>query len=452
MKKGWLVISLSAAMALSAAVASYAAGWRIEDGSWIYEETSGALAVNEWKKGADNLWRYLDSGGHMAVNSWVDDVYYVDENGIMVSNGWKQIDSGNYYYYSDYDGTRWYYFQENGKAVQDTWKKINNKWYHFDTNGAMETGWVDDNMYYCGDDGGAFIGWHLLYPPENEGDYKRDPFDENEGKYWYYFNSSGKKYVPNNGEEYGEKRIDGVYYCFNSYGAMQTGWVNVGSSSAGSESIGSYRFYNSSGKSLTGWYSAAPPDELAGQYENEVEWFYFSSTGTPKVGKEPGEASVSDFTTINGKTYLFNHLGNPVYGLHRVRISGDEYTTYFFDEVTRTPVKGRVDVEMADGTKATFHFADSGRGTTGVYGGNLYYMGLLQKAEDGNRYEPVTIPNHGTYLVNASGKVVKSTSGVRSADGTKYVTDNGGRLVKVNDENVSGGVWRAATEPIWKTR
>ena len=84
MKKGWLVISLSAAMALSAAVASYAAGWRIEDGSWIYEETSGALAVNEWKKGADNLWRYLDSGGHMAVNSWVDDVYYVDENGIMV--------------------------------------------------------------------------------------------------------------------------------------------------------------------------------------------------------------------------------------------------------------------------------------------------------------------------------------------------------------------------------
>ncbi len=448
MKKRWLVAALSVAMTLGVAATSYAAGWKMEDGSWIYESSSGAVVVNEWKRGADNLWRYLDSSGRMAVSSWVDDEYYVDENGIMVSGGWKQLETnGNYN--DEFGDTGWYYFLESGKVVRDTWKKIDNKWYHFDSNGTMETGWVDENMYYCDDDGSALIGWHMLYPPEGEDDYGSDPFDDNDGKHWYYFNSSGKKYVPADGDEYGEKRIDGAYYCFDSNGAMQTGWVNIGSESADTFSIKNYRFYGNDGKCVTGWYSANPPEELSNSYENEVDWFYFSTNGTPKSGPEPGEAGSGDFTRINGKTYLFNNLGNPVYGLQRVNIGNDEYTAYYFDETTRTAIKGRVEIEMADGTRATFHFADNGKGTSGVYGGSLYYMGLLQKAEDGSKYEPVTIPGHGTYLINTSGKVIKSTSGVKAADGTKYATDSSGRLTKVDGETVGDGTWRNATEPVW---
>lgn len=446
MKKRWLITALSAAMTLGFAMVSHAEGWRMQDGAWIYEEASGYLVVNEWKKGADNLWRYLDSSGRMAVNTWVDNEYYVDENGIMVSGGWRELESGNYY--DDDRDTSWYYFQDNGKIVRDTWKKINNKWYHFDSYGAMETGWVDDNMYYCTESGDAMIGWHMLYPPESDNYYNTDPFDENDGKKWYYFNSSGKKYVPTEGDEFGEKRIDGVYYCFDSYGAMQTGWVRVGNSS--SDSIKDYRFYGQDGKSVVGWYSTTPPDDLNGA-PDEVNWYYFSRSGEPKSGPAEGEAGLSDFTTINSKTYLFNNYGNPVYGLQRVKVGSDEYTTYYFDETSRTPLKGRVEIEQRDGTKAVFHFANSGRGTNGVYSGYLYYMGLLQKAEDGIRYQPITIPGQGTYLVNASGRVTKSTSGVKDVEGTKYATDNSGKLVKVNDQSVdSAGTWTSPIEPLWK--
>lgn len=447
MKRKWLVIAISAMMALGAAATSYAAGWKMEDGAWIYEDSSGAVVVNEWKRGADNLWRYLDGSGRMAVNSWVDGEYYVDENGIMVSNGWRQLEAESSYY-NDRDDLRWYYFLESGKVVKDTWKKINDKWYHFGSDGAMDTGWTDENMYYCGEDGSALIGWHMLYPPEDENFYTSDPFDENDGKRWYYFNSSGKKYTAPEGKDYGERRIDGVYYCFDAYGAMQTGWVNLGSS--GSSSIANYRYYTSSGKSVTGWYTALPPEEIAGSYVNEVEWFYFSSTGAPKVGPAEGEARLSDFTRINGKTYLFNDLGNPVFGLQKVDL-GSEETCYYFDEVSRNPVSGKVQVEQRDGTKSTFHFETSGKGTSGVSGGYLYYMGLLQQASDGNKYEPITIPHHGTYVVNSSGRIVKSSSGAKAADGTRYSTDSNGKLIKVNGEAVdSDGVWRTATEPAWK--
>lgn len=452
MKKSWLITMLSVVMSLGAAATSYASGWKMEDGSWIYESSSGALVVNEWRRGADNLWRYLDGSGRMAVNSWVDDEYYVDENGIMVDNGWRQLEARDNYN-DDFGGVRWYYFLDSGKVVKGTWKKINEKWYHFDEDGAMETGWVDDNMYYCNEDGSARIGWNLLYPPADEaGYYKGDPFDENDGKRWYYFNSSGKKYTAPEGEEYGERRIDGVYYCFDSYGAMQTGWVKMGDGSNPKAPIADYRYYASNGKSVTGWYSAYPPEELAGSYENEVEWFYFASNGAPKVGPVPGEASVSDFTRINNKTYLFNNLGNPVYGLQKVKISGSESTCYYFDEVYRTFAKGKMEIQQRDGTKGTFYFADSGRGFTGVHSGSLYYMGLLQQAQDGNKYEPVTIPGHGTYLINSSGKVVKSSSGVKAADGTKYTTDSSGKLTKVNDEAASEyiGSWREAEEPEWR--
>ena len=49
----------------------------------------------------------------------------------------------------------------------------------------METGWIEDNMYFAGDDGAALIGWHKLDPPDGQDD-DVDPFDELEGEKWYY--------------------------------------------------------------------------------------------------------------------------------------------------------------------------------------------------------------------------------------------------------------------------
>ena len=448
--KGLAILALSVALSAGCGIASMAAaGWATDNGKWVYYDSSGALVTNEWKKGADNQWRFLNEYGVMAVNSWVDEYYYVDGNGIMVSGKWLQLsESIN----GATDETCWYYFNDNGKAVMNAWKKINNKWYHFNDDGSMETGWIEDNMYYAGSDGAALIGWHKLYPPEDQ-EEESDPFDEDEGRKWYYFNSSGKKYVPtteaNNG--YGEKRIDGTYYCFNMNGAMQTGWVNLGSEDGTLDSIEGYRFYGKDGKAVTGWYSAEPPKELSG-YENDVEWFYFSKSGVPKAGPESGEATTSDFVRINNKTYLFNSLGNPVYGLQKVYTSRDkkEYTAYYFDETTRTVVKGKKNIEEDNGETVTYYFLESGKGYTGAKDGALYYMGKLQKAEEGTKYQPIHIPGGQTYLVNTSGRITKSTSGVKDADGIKYATNSQGVLQKVDGESVSGTEYgKDAIEPDW---
>ena len=83
--------------------------------------------------------------------------------------------------------------------------------------------------------------------------------------------------------------------------------------------------------------------------------------------------------------------------------------------------------------------------------GYLYYMGKQQRADVGTRYQAISIPGGQTYLVNTSGKVTKSTSGVKDTDGTKYTTNSQGVLVKVNDESVSGASYgKPAEEPVWR--
>ena len=115
-----------------------AEGWAQSGNTWSYYDSNGYKVTNVWKKGADNLWRYLNGNGEMAVNTWVDNTYYMDSNGILVTDKWMKFqESGS----SEY---KWYYFGSSGKAIMDNWSKINNKWYYFDSNGEMQTGWVLD--------------------------------------------------------------------------------------------------------------------------------------------------------------------------------------------------------------------------------------------------------------------------------------------------------------------
>ena len=224
---------------------------------------------------------------------------------------------------------------------------------------------------------------------------------------------------------------------------MQTGWVDLAGS--GRDDISGYRFYGKDGKAVTGWYSAEPPEGVSG-YENDVEWFYFGKNGVPKTGPQEGEATTSDFISMNNKKYLFNPLGVPVYGLQRVYTSRskNDYTAFYFDENSRTSQKGKMTIEEEDGTKSTFYFQDTGKGYTGVKDNSLYYMGKLQKADEGTKYEVIHILGGSSYVVNTSGKISKNSAGVKDADGTKYST-------KIDGVSVSGSDYgREANEPIWK--
>ncbi len=317
----------------------------------------------------------------------------------------------------------------------------------------METGWILDDMYYCDDSGVMVTGWKKLTPPEEyqDADTHTGPFETaSDGQYWYYFGTNGKKVVPNeNGTNVKQKKVNGTYYCLREDGALQTGWVCVTGDE--SDNIEDYRLVDTDGKVRTGWYSTEPPEYLQGHYDHDVEWFYFNSKGVPETGPAKGSAKTSDLKRINSNTYLFNEYGVPVYGIQKVYTSGGEYTAYYFGTYAQSSMlKGKYNITEG-GVSWPYYFNSTGRGYTGVYDNYLYYMGKLQKADSGSKYEVYSIPSGNSfknYVVNTSGKIAKNTT-VKDSNGTKYKTNSGGILVKEDDESVDGGSYRSPEEPDW---
>ena len=63
-----------------------------------------------------------------------------------------------------------------------------------------------------------------------------------------------------------------------------------------------------------------------------------------------------------------------------------------------------------------------------MYDNYLYYMGKLQKADSGSKYEVFSVPNgnsYKNYVVNTSGKIAKNTT-VKDSNGVKYKTTAAG--------------------------
>ena len=450
------VLTLTAMLSAGAAVSAWAAaGWVQNNGQWQYQDRDGYIVRNEWQKGADGKYRYLDSSGYIAVSTWIDDEYYVGSDGIMVTDSWLREDCS-----SETDsGIAWYYFDSRGQAVKEGWKKIDDVWYYFDDVGVMQTGWVDENQYYTNENGQMLTGWQLLDPPEDvsydeDDEEEYDPFTQadNDGKYWYYFKSNGRKVTPDedSGNEYGTVRIDGDYYCMNSDGAMQYGWKNV----EGGSSITSYKYFKSDGKMVTGWYSLAAPRGIDDS-SDEIHWYYFNSKGVPKAD-EDGIPTKDDLLTINGKTYLFNNVGNPVYGLRKVYLGESEdesnYTSYYFGEDDNDcwAHSGKIKVEEDSGEENTYYFTSAGRGFTGIKDNYLYYVGKLQVAQN-DKYELINVPGKDyAVMVNSSGKVMKSTT-VKNSDDIKYKTNSSGQVIEIDEEEVSGVTGIDPEEPNYVT-
>lgn len=456
-RHGFAVFALAAVMSLGTigVSAMAATGWAQEGNTWVYYNSSGGRVTNAWRQGADGYWRYLNSSGVMAVDTWVDnDDYYVDASGIMVSGKWLQVTNAN----SD-SGYDWYYFNQNGKNLKNKWEQIDNKYYHFGDTGAMETGWILDDMYYCEPNGVMVTGWKKLDPPDayadNDNNDNSGPFETaDDDQYWYYFGTTGKKVVPDedNNDNIKQKKINGVYYCLREDGAMQTGWVCV--TGDDSDTVEDYRYVDANGQVRVGWYSAEPPEDLQNNYDHDVEWFYFNNKGVPKVGPAKGSATTKDFERINGNTYLFDENGVPVYGLQKVYTDSDEseYTSYYFGTREQScMMKGKYNISES-GDTTQYYFSSTGRGYTGVYDNYLYYMGKLQKADSGSKYEVFTVYNGNgnpkNYVINTSGHIAKNTT-VKDRDGVKYKTNSGGVLLKEDDEDVDGGTYTSPEEPDW---
>ena len=432
--KGLLIFSLSTALVAAASFTSLAAsGWQQvnENGAvrYVYYNSYGDLERSAWVRGdSDNQWRWLNSDGYMAVNSLVDEGRYcVDENGRMVVNQWRQV---------NIDGElKWMYFSSTGKAVTDGWKQISGAYYFFDEDGIMQTGWVDEERYYCAENGVMKKGWQLLDPPDDYDEDDNGPqISSNEGKYWFYFQDSGKVVRAEGSDDYIEKKIGDSRYCFDDDGIMQTGWVKVEDRDpairgyrfcADSEDINGFKY----GEVLRStWWSAEAPDE-DGFDSADVNWYYLDRSGEPLAGEvtEDGngvELFTSGLEKVEGKTYLFNEVGNPVSGLRKVKTSSGNKSMYFGENEAEPAHEGTARIDDGVGNKETFEFNSSGYGYDGVHDGKLYYMGRLQRATDGSR--AFIRVNGETYLVNTSGSILKNKE-YKSDGEIEYKSDSSGR-------------------------
>ena len=102
--------------------------------------------TDNWIQNDDGTWNYLNDDGTKKVG-WVQSLssklwYYMNADGVMVSNCWIK------------DNDKWYHFNENG-AMQTGWNYIDNNWYCLEQSGAMKTGWINDKgtWYYCSESG-----------------------------------------------------------------------------------------------------------------------------------------------------------------------------------------------------------------------------------------------------------------------------------------------------------
>jgi len=424
---------LALAIALLCATAAFAEGWTQSGNNWSYIDASGSKVYNEWKKGADGNWRWLNSNGVMATNEWIDDTFYVDENGIMAV-GWKKINDEG----TDY----WFYFSTSGKRYEGGKKTIDNQSYYFDEYGHMGTGWVNEDKSFCDNNGHFVTGWQKLEDPESVNEDS-----DGENVHWYYFSSSGERYVPDSSNDYTEKRIDGERFCFNSDGQMQTGW-RLMKDEADTAPISNYKYYGTNGIAYTGWKSVAPPEALSGRYDYDVCWFYFGSSGYPTADKD-GVYTTSDIKTIEEKRYLFDSNGIPVHGLQKVYLTttSTDYDTYYFGTSSQMYAQtGTLTVEEGDGTKSTFYFSNNGRGYTGIRDSSYYYKGKLQVADESLKYECVS---SNKYVINTSGKLCKSKAKLKDKDENIWVTNNKGVATSYNGSS-SYIPYRAPEEPIFE--
>lgn len=203
----------------------------------------------------------------------------------------------------------------------------------------------------------------------------------------------------------------------------------------------------------TGWFQAVPAEAMnsSGHEDGSVYWYYATSAG---------KIAVSEFRTIDGKTYAFNGNGELVTGLKRMTVdpadkkkitaiasvdyisdiegnleSQDTYVCYFGGDGA---AKTGTQTLTIDGSSYTFDFKSNGSpkgaGTNGINDNYLYVNGRRLAAEDGSKYQTVDFTDpkgekSGEYLVNESGAVQKNKRNVKDADGYYYCTDSKGHLL-----------------------
>lgn len=124
---------------------------------------------------------------------------------------------------------RWWYRHDDGSFTTDDWEQIGDRWYHFDGDGWMQTGWftdVDGKKYYLHDtEGYMMVQWVQTggkwYYMDEHGVMVTGWVQENNNKYYYMRPSDGSMVT-------GTYVIDGITCYFNtSSGVMEQRYLGI---------------------------------------------------------------------------------------------------------------------------------------------------------------------------------------------------------------------------------
>lgn len=316
--------SLAAAAAMAAqpvlAAEGIQKGWRQEDGRWVYLKSDGSRETDTWIKGEDGFRYYVDEDGYMAVDSIIednDDLYYVDENGVRVSERWVSRPNEDSECDQDVE-VLWYYFGKNGKAEKEEGKKVKlmegsaERYYFFDSDGHMLSGWQkirkkgDDNekIWYLGDENQGYVHrfWQQLEPDEEVLDLDGRDYQSLE---MFYFGWNGDM------TGFGESKLENEHFMFDENGVMLKGWYpNI---IADTPQTAVNRFYDEeTGIRAKEWLYAYDPGDEGG----DPHWLYCDKN-TGLVYNEGGRDSDDQvaYKNINNKTYFFDPKGHMITGL-----------------------------------------------------------------------------------------------------------------------------------------
>lgn len=121
--KKFLVVLMTATLALSSTMVSLAGEWKQTGQGWWYDNGNGNHTINNWQQ-LDNKWYYFNQDGYMRTG-WIssnDKWYYCNPSGEMAHDVW--ID-GKYYVGSD--GTMYVNTTTpDGKKVDQNGMIVNN--------------------------------------------------------------------------------------------------------------------------------------------------------------------------------------------------------------------------------------------------------------------------------------------------------------------------------------
>ena len=454
------VASAAALLAIGGAMTSFAAqGWVEEDGTWYYYDKDGNRVEDEWKKSGDN-WFWLDSeeGGAMATDKLIDDdnnTYYVDGNGVMVTNTWVKVVNEDQDEDDDPAEYRYYYMQSNGKAYKagtssntTKFKTIDGKKYAFDEDGKMLYGWVnkedatlamgdsdwEEATYYMGswEDGALKTGWQKISVYDEDEDDDMD--------YWFNFKSNGEKRVNTKSDkDIFEKKLNGKYYGFDERGVMTYEWTAASTNDL--TTISNWRYFNSpedGARSTKGWFKVVAPDAdgddntfkdygtgstfAKGDAEDENErWYYADSDGELYVGQ---------IKKIKGKYYGFapegNKAGSMLTGLCALRVDNS-------GNITKLWARNMDSDDLDDAMNGEGDFVGFGSDTNDT----LYYFGSNEDSDGALKTGNVTINLDGDsyqFQFKKNGDASSRGRGVNGIDDGKYIYKFGQKIKAGSDD------------------